>query len=97
MKCVKVYPGVVNTLGTPRSAERPGSITPDQQSIQEWTGRQRGPTVGKRVKYCMKYFYETRSHGQQDQNFDVIWRFNLRESNPGFHGPQVVELPLGHG
>ena len=40
MKCVKVYPGVVNTLGTPRSAERPGSITPDQQSIQEWTGRQ---------------------------------------------------------
>ena len=31
----------------------------------------------------MKYFYETRSHGPQDQDFDVIWRFNLRESNPG--------------
>ena len=33
-------PGVVNSLGTLRSAERPESIIPDQQSIKDWTGRQ---------------------------------------------------------
>jgi len=32
--------GEVNSLGTPRSAERPGSFIPDQQSIKDWTGRQ---------------------------------------------------------
>jgi len=40
MDSVKVCPGVVNSLGTPRSAERPGSIISDQPSIREWTGRQ---------------------------------------------------------
>jgi len=88
---------------TPRSAERPGSIIPDQASIKEWTGRQdgerptRGPTVRERVKCRMKFFYETRIHGPQDRDFDVIWKFYLRESNPGFHGPQLVESLLGHG
>jgi len=27
---------------------------------------------------------------------DAIWRFNLRESKPGFHGPRLVKLPQGH-
>ena len=36
----KASPGVVNSLGTPRSAERPESITPDKPSKKEWTGRQ---------------------------------------------------------
>ena len=55
---VKACPGVV--MCTPRSAERPGSIIPDQASIKEWTGRQdgerptRGPTVRERVKCRMK-------------------------------------------
>jgi len=40
MESVKICPGVVNSLGTPRSAERPGSIIPDQTSFKEWTGRQ---------------------------------------------------------
>jgi len=42
---------------------------------------------GKRVKCHMKCFYETRSHGPQDQDFDGIRRFHIsrfrpRESNP---------------
>jgi len=37
---VKACPGVVISLSTPRSAERPGSIIPDQPSIKEWTSRQ---------------------------------------------------------
>jgi len=75
---IKFSPGAVNSLGTPRSAERPGSIISDQPSIRNGQadrmrkGRQRGPKVGGRVKCCMKYFYETRSHGPQDQDFDVI-------------------------
>jgi len=42
LRSCRVCPGVVNSPGTPRSAERPGSITPipDQQSIKEWTDRQ---------------------------------------------------------
>ena len=40
MVCHQVCPEVVNSLGTPRSAERPGSIMSDQPSIMEWTGRQ---------------------------------------------------------
>jgi len=42
-------------------------------------------SVGKRVKCRMKCFYETRSHGPQDQDFDVIsiWRLYLPGVEPG--------------
>jgi len=88
---IKFSPEVVNSLGTPRSAERPGSIIPDQPSIRNGQvdrmrkGRQRGPTVGERVKCRMKCFYETRSPGLQDQDFDaiLIWRLYLPTVEPG--------------
>ena len=42
------------------------------QADKMMKGRQFMPTVGGRVKCRMKCFYETRSHGPQDQDFDVI-------------------------
>jgi len=64
----KAYDTVMRSyyLGTPRSTERPDHICTTIQSdgvTQGW---------GKRVKCRMKCFYETRSHGPQDQDFDVI-------------------------
>jgi len=80
----------INSLGTPRSTERPDHICTTIQSdgvtqglnrsvrpsrvmepFKEWTDQCR-PSVGKRVKCRMKCFYETRSRGPQDQDFDVI-------------------------
>jgi len=85
MERVKACPGVVNTLGTPRSAEHPGSIIPDQSSIKEWTGRQDDerpsrPTVGGRVKphEMLLRDSESRSTGSR------FWcNLNLKIMSPG--------------
>ena len=57
----------------------------------------RGPTVVSEVKCRKKHFYKIRSHGPTDQDFDIIWRFYPRGSNPGFHSTQPIELPLDCG
>ena len=78
MESVKACPGVANSLGTPRSAERRGVSylinhpSENGQTDRMMKDRQRRPTVGGRVNCRVKCFYETRNHGPQDQDFDVI-------------------------
>jgi len=87
----QICPGVVNSLGTPRSGIQP---TPGQgpawtrilfQGLGIYMARSAVWRWGKRVKCRMKCFYETRSHGPQDQDFDVIsiWRLYLPGVEPG--------------